>query len=184
MSSFPWRDTPAYYGRISRWLHWGIGALLLWQLGGMTAKVLWGHPQWIQAWLSTHRPLGTLLMGLIMARALWALISLPHRPTHTGGLARTAVMSHLLLYLLMLGIPALGLYMTWLGGQPFTPFGISLFDGSSPESGRMMIARQWHVWLGWTLLTLIVVHAGMALLWHGLIRRDGILARMAGRRQG
>ena len=183
MSSFPWRDTPAYYGRISRWLHWGIGALLLWQLGGMAAKILWGHPQWVQAWLSTHQPLGTLLMGLIVLRALWALFNLRHRPAHVGKLAKIATLSHLLLYLLMLGIPALGLYMTWLGGQPFAPFGIPLFDGGSTQGPRMMQARQWHVWLGWTLLALIVCHAGMALLWHGLIRRDGTLSRIAGPRR-
>jgi cytochrome b561 len=40
MASLPWKDTPTHYGRTSRWLHWRIGALLIWQLGGMTAKVL------------------------------------------------------------------------------------------------------------------------------------------------
>lgn len=122
-------------------------------------------------------------MGLIALRALWALINLPRRPAYAGKLGRIAAFSYLLLYLLILGIPALGLYMTWLGGQPFTPLGIPLFDGGSANSKRMMFARQWHGWLGWTLLTLIIVHAGMALLWHGLIRRDGIIRRMTGPRR-
>lgn len=183
MASLPWKDIPTHYGRASRWLHWGIGALLIWQLGGMAAKVLWGHAPWVQAWLSTHRPLGTLLLGLIALRALWALINLPRRPAHPGKLGRIVAFSHLLLYLLMLGIPALGLYMTWLSGQPFTPLGIPLFDGGSANSNRMMVAHHWHSWLGWTLLTLIVVHAGIALLWHGLIRRDGTIRRMTGPRR-
>lgn len=183
MTSLSWKDTPTHYGRISRWLHWGIGALLIWQLGGMTAKIFWGHAPWVQTWLSTHRPLGTLLLGLIALRALWALINLSRRPAHTGKLGRIAAFSYLLLYLLMLGIPALGLYMTWLSGQSFTPLGIPLFDSGSANSDRMTVAHQWHVWLGWTLLTLIIGHAGMALLWHGLIHRDGTLHRMIGSRR-
>ncbi|MDW5376526.1 cytochrome b/b6 domain-containing protein [Halomonas sp. HP20-15] len=176
-----WRDTPDRYGSISRWLHWGIGVLLLWQLGGMATRALVGPEAWVQLWISTHRPLGTLLMGLIALRASWALFNLPRRPPHRGLLARLAACSHLLLYLLMLAMPALGLYMTWLSGQPFAPLGIPLFKGGSSHVDQMLLARQWHAWLGWTLLALIIGHAGMALLWHALVRRDGTLGRMAGR---
>jgi cytochrome b561 len=183
MTSLPWKDTPTHYGRASRWLHWGIGALLIWQLGGMAAKVLWGHAPWVQVWLSTHRPLGTLLMGLIALRALWALLNLVGRPPHRGVLARLAACSHLLLYLLMLAMPALGLYMTWRSGQAFAPLGIPLFESGNAHVDQMLMARQWHAWLGWTLLALIIGHAGMALLWHGLLRRDGILGRMTGPRR-
>ncbi|SPJ32760.1 cytochrome b [Kushneria phyllosphaerae] len=176
-----WRDTPERYGRISRWLHWGIGALLLWQLGGMTAKGLWGHPPWVQTWLSTHRWLGTLLMVLIVLRVLWALLNLSRRPPHQQGLARLAGASHLLLYVLMLAIPALGLYMTWASGQPFAPLGMALFDGGPARVDAMLLARQWHTWLGWSLLIVIAGHVGMALIWHGVIQRDGTLRRMIGR---
>ncbi|WP_136066842.1 cytochrome b [Modicisalibacter radicis] len=176
-----WWDTPDRYGLISRWLHWGIGALLLWQLGGMATRALMGSGEWIQLWISTHRPLGTLLLGLFTLRALWALFNLPRRPPHRGMPARLAACSHLLLYLLMLAMPALGLYMTWRSGQPFAPLGISLFEGGSAHVDQMLLARQWHAWLGWTLLALIIGHVGMALLWHGLVRRDGTLSRMAGR---
>lgn len=180
MLRLQWRDTPDRYGPASRWLHWGIGALLLWQLGGMTAKALLGSQEWIQLWIATHRPLGTLLIGLVALRASWALLNLPRRPTHRGTLGRLAALSHLLLYLLMLTIPALGLYMTWRSGQPFAPWGIPLFEGGTAHVDSMLFTRRWHGWLGWTLLGLIIGHAGMALLWHGLVRRDGTLGRMAG----
>ncbi len=175
-----WRDTPDRYGSISRWFHWGIGALLLWQLGGMTARALVGTEEWVQLWIATHRPLGTLLLGLIALRALWALYNLPRRPPHRGVLGRVAALSYLLLYLLMLTIPTLGLYMTWSSGQPFAPWGIPLFESGTVHTDSLLFARQWHGWLGWTLLTLILGHAGMAILWHTLVRRDGTLRRMAG----
>ena len=30
-ASSVWLDTPARYGRISRWLHWGMALLFAWQ---------------------------------------------------------------------------------------------------------------------------------------------------------
>jgi len=180
MLRLQWRDTPDRYGRISRWLHWGIGVLLFWQLGGMTTRALVGTADWVQLWIATHRPLGTLLMVLIALRAAWALFNLPRRPPHRGVLGRLAALSHLLLYLLMLAIPGIGLYMTWLSGQPFTPWGVTLLEGGTAHIDSMLLARRWHGWLGWSLLALILGHVGMALGWHALVRRDETLGRMVG----
>lgn len=44
----------------------------------------------------------------------------------------------------------------------------------------MQALSEWHGELGWTLAALILGHIAMALIWHGLLKRDNTLQRMAG----
>lgn len=180
MTTMSWRDTRTHYGRISRWLHWVTGALLLWQLGGRVAQWLVGAEPWVQVMNSTHRSLGSALMVLLMLRALWGLYNLSRRPRHDAGLMLLAGFSHLLLYALMLLVPALGLLMTWASGQAFAPWHVPLFSAGESHATTAALAAQWHVWLGWSLVVLVIGHILMALVWHLLIRRDATLRRMIG----
>ncbi|MFC0269574.1 cytochrome b [Kushneria aurantia] len=181
MSAVGWRDNRYYYGRISRFFHWLMAILLLWQLAGMAAAGLFGRQPWVAFMVGTHKSIGTLLMALIVVRAIWGLINLSRRPPHERGAEQLVGLGHLLLYLLMILVPLLGLVMNWASGRELTVFGIELMAaGRADLSGLAELTASWHVWAGWTLGALIAGHIALALVWHTLIRRDATLSQMAG----
>ncbi|MFC0269575.1 cytochrome b [Kushneria aurantia] len=177
MAPLEWRDTRHYYGRITRSLHWLIAVLLAWQFIGMGLSGLPGTG----LVASTHKSMGVTLLVLIVLRALWGLSQLSHRPPHSGA-ERLIGLGHLFLYALMLVVPALGVAMIWGSGRSLSVWGVELFGAASGAraGGLAGAAHEGHELLAWTLGVLILGHIALALLWHGLVRRDGTLSRMAG----
>lgn len=179
----PWRDSPHRYGLISRMLHWAVAALLAWQYMGMAVKIIVGRGSAVVGFLvSTHKPVGTLLMLLIATRAAWGLSQWRRRPSHPGNaVGRLAAAGHAVLYALMLYVPAVALLREYGRGRGFAPFGIPLFPETGQEVVWMLpLANASHALLAWTLLALIAGHVAMVALHHWWWR-DGTLARMTGR---
>ncbi|MGO4853436.1 cytochrome b [Phaeovulum sp. W22_SRMD_FR3] len=177
-----WRDTPERYGLISRFLHWGMAALILWQFLGMTLKLTLGRVPLAGFFVSLHAPVGVLLFLLILARIGWALAMRHRRPAQAAGLAGLAARAgHAALYLLMLVIPALALLRAYGSERAFSVFGITLFPaGGAPVEWMVTAGQLLHGTLAWTLCALVGGHIAMALL-HQALWRDGTLTRMAGR---
>ena len=179
----PWRDTPARFGRLSRWLHWGMAALLGWQFAGMLSKVWLGKEHVLSQWLTpAHSHVGLLLLLLVVLRAAWGLANLGRRPGHAGAMGLLVWAGHGVLYLLMIAVPLLATLRMLGNTRPFLWFGvIPLNDGQGVRVDWMVdLARQWHGTLGWVLLALIVGHVLMALL-HRWLLADGVDRRMIGR---
>jgi len=176
------KDTPERYGLVSRWLHWGIALLLLWQFAGMGLKLLLGRSPIVGLFVGSHASIGTLLLALILLRILWALAQRRHRPRHDRGLLGMAVRAcHLALYALMLVVPALAVLRMAGGQRPIRLFGVALRDAVQGEVGWMTApADLLHGLLAWVFLALIAGHVAMVLV-HQLVWRDGTLLRMAGR---
>lgn len=176
-----WRDTPDRYGRITRILHWTIALLLAWQFAGMLVKVIVGRHAVTAFMVGTHKPLGTLLMILIAARALWAFWQWRNRPRHPATfIGRAASAGHALLYALMLYIPAVALLREYGGTRAFAPWGIALFPERVQEIGWMVsLADASHSTLAWILLVVILGHIAMVALHHWRWR-DNTVARMTG----
>ncbi|MCQ4158460.1 cytochrome b/b6 domain-containing protein [Roseomonas sp. GC11] len=186
MTSLPWRDTPALYGRVSRALHWGMALLFAWQFTGMGVRAVLGRHPVSAFFVGTHAPLGTLLLALVALRAAWALAQWRRRPGHAPGWAgRAALAGHLALYGLMLVVPTLALLRAYGSGRAFAPFGLPLFPGfpGGPVGWMVAPANALHGWLAWLLLALVAGHAAMALL-HRLRGQGDVLRRMAGRMGG
>ena len=177
-----WRDTPERYGRISRLLHWGMAALILWQFLGMAVKLTLGRVPLSGFFVGLHAPVGVTLFLLILARAFWALAMRHRRPAQATGLAGLAARAgHTALYLLMLIIPTLALLRAYGAERPFAVFGIPLFPArESPIDWMVSAGQLLHGTLAWTLCALVFGHIAMALL-HQALWRDGTLTRMAGR---
>lgn len=176
-----WLDTRGRFGRISRWLHWTMALLFLWQFTGMALKELLGRTPVSAFWVGTHRDVGLLLFVLLVVRAGWGLYNLGRRPHHQAGLFGTlALLGHGALYGLMLVVPSLALMRQYGSGRPFTPFGIPLMGPSEPIAWMRVPADLVHGPLAWLLLALIAGHVAMALV-HRFVWRDGVLARMVGR---
>ncbi len=176
-------DTPLRYGLVTRLLHWGIAALLVWQFGGMVYKEIAGRTPLTKFWVGSHGSVGTLLLVLIVIRVIWALRQRGSRPTYSGGaMGFLAKAGHVGLYTLMLAVPALAVLRMIGGERPIQLFGVPL-RGPNPDPVAWMTAPAdfLHGNLAWLLLLLVAGHIVMALA-HHFVWRDDTLSRMAGRR--
>ena len=178
-----WLDTPTRYGAVTRLLHWSIALLLAWQFAGMLIKITLGRHAVTAFMVGTHKPLGTLLMLLIAARALWAFSQWRRRPVHPPTwIGKAATAGHAALYALMLYVPAVALLREYGGTRAFSPFGLPLFSERAQEISWMLApADASHGLLAWVLLLLIAGHVAMVAI-HHLWMRDDTLSRMSGRR--
>lgn len=170
---------PARYGRVSRWLHWSMALLFAAVFASALTHAL-AEDSALDALLwPAHKPIGTLLLGLLVARAAWALAQWRHSPRSAGALAS---LGHLGLYVLMFAVPAIGLLRQWGSGRAFAPLGIPLmpgFDAAQKVEWTLLLGRLLHANLGWALLALVLGHIAAA-LWHERPGKTPVLARMLG----
>lgn len=157
-------DTKERYGSLSRWLHWGMALLLLWQFLTVGTRILLEDSAIDEFMWSTHKPLGLLLFILIIIRILWALHNLSRRPS---SVSKMASLGHFALYGLILLVPALGLLRQYGSGRSFEPFGITLFPGFEGDKISWMVepGNLLHGSSGWVLLVLILGHIFIT-FWH------------------
>ncbi len=177
-----WRDTPERYGLTTRLLHWSMAALFAWQFFGMGVKLVLGRHAFTAFMVGTHKPVGTVLMLLILLRGAWGLSQWRRRPPHPASwIGRMAAAGHALLYALMFYVPAVALLREYGSGRGFAPWGIPLFPATGEKLAWLMTpANLSHGVLAWTLLALVAGHVLMVALHHWWWR-DTTLARMAGR---
>ena len=75
-------DSKERYGSISKWLHWLMGGLILWQFLKFFDRINDGE-HWIgQTLVPWHISIGALLLVLVAVRIFWALGQLKQRPRH------------------------------------------------------------------------------------------------------
>ena len=176
-----WMDDGFRYGRLTRLLHWAVAGLLAWQFTGMAVKLIVGRAPITAFWVGTHKSVGTVLMVVILVRALWGLYNLSRRPGHDRGLLGVAALTgHLVLYALMLIVPALALLRQYGSGKALEVFGLAVIDKGGAEIGWMTApANAAHGLLAWVLLAAIAGHIGMVLV-HRYVWKDGTTRRMIG----
>ncbi|TVP42909.1 MAG: cytochrome b [Halomonas sp.] len=170
-------DNSKRYGAISRFLHWGMALLFLWQFSGATARVLFEDSALESFLWGTHRTVGVLLMSLVVIRVLWALLNMSRRPPSLSVMAK---LGHLALYGLMIAVPTIALIRQYGSGRALEVFGMTLMPGFEGESISWMtdLGGLLHGELGWALLALIAGHIVMAIL-HGKLTHHDVLTRMA-----
>ena len=181
-ATLPLRDTPQVYGVVTRFLHWTVAGLVLWQLLGMGLRKIFGRQPFVDVVAGWHQAVGTVLFVVIVARIAWALSNLRNRPRHgrhfTG---RAASLGHALLYVVMFAVAAVGLLRAYGNDRAFAPFGFTIFPAQDPPVAWMVqLGGLLHGELGWVLAALVLGHVVMVGV-HESMWRDGTLARMAGR---
>lgn len=163
----------------ARVLHWLMAVMILAMLFigvGMVASVSARH-EWL---LHIHKPLGIAILFLAVARLTVRLRHPPPPlPEDLPPLQKLAALaSHWLLYFLMLAMPLIGWAMLSAGGYPVM-LGESLrlppIFPTSPTAFALL--RHLHAWFAILLFLTFLAHMAAA-LYHGLIRRDGVLASM------
>ena len=167
----------------ARVLHWLMAAMIVAMIFigiGMVASVSERH-LWL---LRLHKPLGIAILLLAVVRLTVRLRRRP--PALPQDLSRFQVlaarMSHWLLYALMFAMPLIGWAMLSAGGYPVMLSESLRLPSIFPVSaGAFAVLRYLHGWLA-TLLFLTFLGHMAAALYHGLIRRDGVLSSMTVRR--
>ena len=177
-------NTTGMFALPARILHWLMAVLILAMLFigvGMVATVSERH-EWL---LRIHKPLGIAILLLAVVRVAVRLRHPPPPlPADLPMLQKLAAhASHWLLYALMIAMPLVGWAMLSAGGYPVM-LGASLrLPAILPASATAFaILRHLHGWLALLLLLTFLAHLSAA-LYHGLIRRDGVLASMVGGRR-
>ncbi|WP_323120252.1 cytochrome b [Burkholderia alba] len=163
----------------ARLLHWLMAAMIIAMLfvgAGMVASVSARH-----AWLvELHKPLGIAVLALAVVRLAVRLSRKPPPlPADLPAWQRLAAHgSHLMLYGLMLVLPLVGWAMLSAGGYPVTLGGaVRLPAIVAADPVWFAWLRLAHRYLAYLLFVTFLAHLGAA-LYHGLIRRDGVLSSM------
>lgn len=130
-------------------------------------------------WINIHALLGSLLWFVLIARFWWRSRRSPPPPMdNMGALSRRLLaLVHIALYALMFIIPIIGL-VTFIYHGRVLDFGIFQINfGIRSNRAIFHPTEEWHGYLAYSLFGLAGLHA-LAALWHQLILRDGLLARM------
>lgn len=178
-------NSDAGYGTLTKVFHWSIVILFALQfVGGNIMTTIGFNSSFAGIGTNTyynwHKSLGLLALLVAVLRLInRQLGSLP--PWAPSLSSREHVFIHRVeqvFYLAMFVMPISGwLYVMW--GN----FGVNLFgvwEMPRPLARNEMLAdvAKWtHIGAGWVLLLAMVGHVGLV-LWHHLIKRDGLLKRM------
>ena len=178
--------TPSRYHPLLIVLHWLLAALVVFSLG-MGTFVLSGipndSPDKLVA-LRGHSIFGVLILVLTAVRL--AVRAFTQKPAAASvgrpGLDRLAALNHYVLYLLVVLMAASGIALAVQAGLPAALLGTG--GATLPETFAGYLPRTVHGMLGTVLLALAGLHV-LAALYHQLVRKDRLLARMGlGRRLG
>ena len=169
------KSTPTQYGRVAVAIHWSsaIAVILTWLAGFAVAEV--APPAQQAPILIAHITLGLIVFALTLLRILWWAVADKHPGAPAGQprwQARTAQIVHFALYALLVLMASSGIFTLILSGAVPT----ILSGGPVPDFSEL-IPRIAHGLMSRILLALLVLHVGAA-LWHQLVRRDHLLARM------
>ena len=155
-------NTPATFSRLQIWIHWIVAALVFaafFTHEGMGDALRERIEQGLTG-MEGATP-HTVLGGIAFAFILWRIVLRWRRgapePEGSGQQLTAAIWGHLLLYLLMIVVPAIGA-ASWYG--------------KIPNLGEV------HEVLGKALVLIALGHGAVA-LWHHFVMKDGTLRRMA-----
>ena len=174
-----WRNSASRFGLVTRGLHWGMAALVIFMLslGTRLADI---EPGLANLWLySLHKTLGFLVLLLTFVRLIWHRISPPPPPLGpaTALTHRAARLTHAAIYLCLLAIP----FSCWIASSA-TGLDVMILDRWTVPA-IAPVSEAWedgffaaHALLTKALMGLLLLHLCGALL-RGL-SRDGTIGRM------
>lgn len=173
-------STQARFPAASRLLHWLMAPMIVAMLFigvGMAASL---SPRY-ELLVSIHRPLGIAIFVLCLVRMINRFINPPPElPDTVPSLQRFAAKaSHIVLYALMFIMPLVGWGMLSAAGYPIVLYGPLRLPPILPHDLTLYAwLREAHTVLAYLFFATFLAHFGAA-LFHGLIRRDGVLQSMA-----
>lgn len=172
-SSTTWTKT-------AKGLHWLIALLLVatWaavELHEIPAK---GDP-WHDRWKMIHFSLGLTVLVLMIVRLYWR--SRHQAPARQGQpwQRKLSLLTHGLLYLVVLAMPLLGVAMRQFAGRAVEVYGLFVLpQWVTPDKALAKQIAFFHRDVIWYLLLALVILHTVGGLWHHFINRDNTLRRM------
>ena len=174
------RNDVQSWGSLAKFFHWIMAALVLAQIGlGWTAASWRLSPLKLDLFV-WHKSIGMLILALVALRVLWRLVNpTPALPAGTPVWERRAArISHVLLYLSMIGMPVTGWIVHSADNIPFRIFWLIPLVAIVAEAKETAdLAALVHFAFFVLLSALLLVHIGAALR-HHFIKRNDVLARI------
>jgi len=172
---------PLQYDRMMVILHWVLAVGLIAQLGlGFWMADLPKEPVGYRAqWFNIHKSIGLCLGLLILWRLGWRVThSVPASLDHVEvWKQKLATWNHRLMYLCMLLMPITGFIGSSFSAYPVKFFGWPLPKLWAPDPELKSIFSEVHETSADIFMCLMALHFA-AVLWHVLIKHDGLLKRM------
>lgn len=173
-------DRDGRYGLTARIIHWLTAILVLAMVpAGLTMIRIDSGPLQNQLF-DFHRSVGVVLMVLTVIRLGYRLTHKPaplpdEMPLWQQYAAKT---THAFLYAFLLVNPFIGWVATSAFGAPISVFGLFTMP-AIVEKNRELSEQLFtvHETLGLLFTAAVLMHIAAA-LYHGIIRRDGVLSRM------
>ncbi|KAF1032206.1 MAG: Cytochrome b561 [Pseudomonas sp.] len=172
---------PRFFAPLARLLHWLMALMVIAMLfigAGLVASVSERH-EWL---IHLHKPLGIAILALVIVRLVVRFST--RQPALPADMPLWQVLaakaSHVVLYGLMLVLPLLGWAMISAAGDPvMLASSVQLPALVGADAHLFSVLRKAHGFLAYVLFLTVLVHLAAA-LFHGLIRRDGVLQSMTG----
>jgi len=118
---------------MSRLLHWSMPVVVPYQLPAMGVRAIFDRQPWRSSFVSYQQSVGTTLFALIVVRVFWVLSNCDIRPEHGRHLfGRAASLSHGLLDVAMLAVPAIALIRAYGKDRVLAPFGFTILPAQEP----------------------------------------------------
>lgn len=172
------KNTDRSWGSIAQTLHWVIFLLFVGQL--TVGLIMTDMDPTDQKWFfySTHKAMGIVILGFVLARLLWRLMNIiPRDPKVPVWQLKAAETIILLMYFMMLALPLTGLTMSLFGGHNVEFFGLFTLEAFEKAPTLAGVAHEAHTYFGYIVIAAILLHIGAA-LYHHFIVKDDILKRM------
>ncbi len=170
------------YSTTARRFHWWTVLLVVVQIPVGLFMVRYGAATDFAAptgqLYDAHKLTGLLILLLVVLRLGYRLAhgAPADEPTIEPWQKVLSHVTHWAIYALLIIVPVLGwLAVSYYG--PFEPFGIRLPALASQDEARATQVFFLHMLAAYALILLVGMHVGGA-LFHYLIRKDGVLARM------
>ena len=172
-------EPTTHFAPLARLLHWLMAMMIIAMLfigAGMAASVSERH-EWL---LNLHKPLGIAILLLVVVRLIVRFST--RQPPLPADLAPVQVLaaklSHVLLYALMFILPVVGWAMISAAGDPVMLSSSLQLPSILPANPTTFaFLRKAHTYLAYLLFFTVLLHLAAA-LFHGWIRRDGVLQSM------
>lgn len=175
-----WKNSGTHYGARARMLHWGMALLIIVGLIGVELHELFPKGTDIRAACKTvHFQAGLLVFLLVWVRLYASLTDRAPAivPAMTDTQLRLTKFVHLALYAGMIVLPVLGVLYLQAAEKPLSFFGLPLPTLIGVNKELASEIKEIHELIGNSMIVLIVLHAGAALV-HHFVQRDNTLSRM------
>lgn len=168
------------FGRVAIALHWIIAAILvLSAISGLTTVYV-DDTRTSRTALEVHQTIGFVIFLLAMARLYWRITHAPPPPPEGYSRAQkiTAAVTHVTLYLFILGMPISGYVGLAARGREIPVFGLFNLPHLTPRSFDLSAsATTLHFYAQFAMYVLVVLHVAAA-LYHHFILKDDVMRRM------